>query len=112
MPANNFYIALYDPESDIISFPYFVDQYDSDFPPKRPGKGLTEYVLRTGAPLLVTPEGHREPEQPGYGVLIRAPSIDWLRPPRTTREHTSRRVVAHNVRLGGPYWVTRDTNPP
>src|SRR6266705_1000316 len=88
MPANNFYIALYDPESDIISFPYFVDQYDSDFPPKRPGKGLTEYVLRTGAPLLVTPEVHRELEQRGYVELIGAPSIDWLGVPLTIGDNT------------------------
>src|SRR3989442_13840684 len=89
MPANNFYIALYDPESDIISFPYFVDQYDSDFPPKRPGKGLTEYVLRTGAPLVVTPEGHRELEQRGYVGLIGAPPVDWVGVPLTLGGSTS-----------------------
>src|SRR5207237_755920 len=43
MPAKNFYIALYDAASDLLTFPYYVDEYDSDFPSKRPGKGLTEY---------------------------------------------------------------------
>lgn len=78
MPANNFYIALYDPTSDLLSFPYFVDQYDPDFAPKRPGKGLTEYVLRTGRPSLVTPEVHAELERRGEVELIGAPSIDWV----------------------------------
>src|SRR6266566_691412 len=55
MPAKNFYIALYDAANDHLTFPYHVDEYDSDFPSKKPGKGLTEYVLRTGQPLLVTP---------------------------------------------------------
>src|SRR5438270_739626 len=70
MPAKNFYIALYDAASDLLTFPYHVDEYDNDFPSKRPGKGLTEYVLRTGEPQLVTPElraltgrGLRRPEE-------------------------------------------------
>src|SRR5205807_558092 len=65
MPAKNFYIALYDAASDLLTFPYYVDEYDSDFPSKRPGKGLTEYVLRTGEPLLVTPEVQAELERRG-----------------------------------------------
>src|SRR6266568_2671960 len=65
MPAKNFYIALYDAANDHLTFPYHVDEYDSDFPSKKPGKGLTEYVLRTGQPLLVTPEVHAELERRG-----------------------------------------------
>ena len=106
MPANNFYIALYDAESDIISFPYFVDQYDSDFPPKRPGKGLTEYVLRTGAPLLVTPEVHRELERRGYVELIGAPSIDWLGVPLTIGDNTIGVLVAQSYAEGVRYGET------
>src|SRR5207249_7654941 len=41
MPAKNFYIALYDAANDHLTFPYHVDEYDSDFPSKKPGKGLT-----------------------------------------------------------------------
>src|SRR5205814_3895484 len=78
MPAKNFYIALYDAASDLLTFPYYVDEYDSDFPSKRPGKGLTEYVLRTGEPLLVTPEVQAELERRGQVELIGAPSIDWV----------------------------------
>ena len=29
MPVDNFFISLYDPDRDEISFPYFIDQYDS-----------------------------------------------------------------------------------
>src|SRR3989449_972566 len=70
MPAKNFYIALYDAANDHLTFPYHVDEYDSDFPSKKPGKGLTEYVLRTGQPLLVTPEVHAELERRGEDELI------------------------------------------
>src|SRR5438093_262357 len=78
MPAKNFYIALYDAVHDDLTFPYHVDEYDTDFPSKKPGKGLTEYVLRTGQPLLVTPEVHAELERPGQVELIGPPSIDWV----------------------------------
>ena len=56
MPAKNFYIALVDPVADTVSFPYFVDEHDTFNEPKPLGKGFTEYVLRTGQPLLATPE--------------------------------------------------------
>src|SRR5207247_7867196 len=41
MPAKNFYIALYDAPSGMLSFPYFVDEYDTNFPDKKHAKGHT-----------------------------------------------------------------------
>ena len=55
MNARNFYISLYDPQSQLLSFPYFVDEEDPTPTPKPLGRGLTEYVLRSGEPLLATP---------------------------------------------------------
>jgi PAS domain S-box-containing protein len=78
MPANNFYIALYDSLLDSLSFPYFVDEYDQTPAPKKLGKGLTEYVLRTGRPLLASPEVFSELEAQHEVESIGAPSIDWL----------------------------------
>jgi len=56
MYARNFYIALYDPATELLSFPYFVDEQDSAPAPKKLGRGLTEHLLRTGEALLATPE--------------------------------------------------------
>src|SRR5260370_22360312 len=81
MPAGNFYIALYDAARDTISFPYFVDEYDPPPPPKRAGRGLTEYVLRTGKPLLADEAAHRELERRREADLIGAPSAQWLGAP-------------------------------
>lgn len=50
MPAANFYIALYDAGNDLLTFPYFVDEMDARPEPLKSGRGLTGYVLRTGAP--------------------------------------------------------------
>jgi PAS domain S-box-containing protein len=78
MPASNFYIALYDKSSNLLSFPYFVDEYDPPPSPKEPGRGLTEYVLRTGRPLLASPEVFAELISQGEVESVGAPSIDWL----------------------------------
>jgi PAS domain S-box-containing protein len=87
MPAKNLYIALYDPATDIISFPYWVDEHDAAMAPKRPGRGLTEFVLRTGQPLLVTPE-HPEVERDGLVELVGTPSLDWLGVPLKVGDRT------------------------
>ena len=38
MHARNFYIAIYDPATELLSFPYFVDEQDSAPPSKKLGK--------------------------------------------------------------------------
>ncbi len=54
MPANNFFIALYDRERDKVSFPIVVEAGVSRQRPARPvGNGLADYVWRTRQPLLL-----------------------------------------------------------
>ena len=78
MNARNFYISLYDPQSQLLSFPYFVDEEDPTPAPKPLGRGLTEYILRSGEPLLVTPAVFEELERRGEVESIGTPSLDWL----------------------------------
>jgi PAS domain S-box-containing protein len=84
MPSKNFYIALYDAATDLISFPYFVDEYDQAPAPKRPGRGMTEYVMRTGKPLLATPDVRDALVQQGEVDLMGASSTVWLGVPLKT----------------------------
>ena len=59
MDASNFYIALYDDDREMINFPYYVDEVDTDVPdpdvwePFGVGnaRGATAYILRTGEPI-------------------------------------------------------------
>ncbi len=104
MPASNFYIALYDPDRDLVSFPYYVDEVDPACPrPKRPGKGLTEYVLRTGRGLLVTPDVQEDLERRGEVELIGPPSIDWLGVPLVTGGKTIGVLVVQTYTEGLRY---------
>ena len=87
MPARNFYVALYDPSSDLISYPYHEDEHDVVPAPHRPGRGLTELVLRRGERLLVTPE-RPGPERDGSADLVGVRSLDWLGVPLKVGERT------------------------
>ncbi len=88
MEAANFYIALHGPDRDVLSFPYFVDEADEPFPPKPLGKGLTEYVLRTGRPLLASPDVFEALVAAGEVERIGSDSVDWLGVPLCGRERT------------------------
>jgi PAS domain S-box-containing protein len=88
LPVQNFYLALHLPDRDEISFPYFVDQYDSPPPPQKIRRGLTEYVLRTGAPLLAPPEVFESLAQRGEVELIGENSVDWLGVPLQIGDRT------------------------
>jgi PAS domain S-box-containing protein/putative nucleotidyltransferase with HDIG domain len=89
MPADNFYIALYDAGDDLISFPYFVDEEDvPPAGPEKPGKGLTEYVIRTGKPLLCDDAADRELQRNGEVEVIGAPSAIWLGVPLNVEKKT------------------------
>ena len=78
MHAENFFIALYDPETDMLNFPYFVDQYDEPPEPIIARHGLTEYILRTGKALFATQEKCAELVAQGEISDVGAPSVDWL----------------------------------
>jgi PAS domain S-box-containing protein len=78
LDAKNFYIALHDPESNCLTFPYFVDEFDSAPAPRTPKKGLTEYVLRSGEPLLATGEKINELAAAGEVERTGSPADDWL----------------------------------
>ncbi len=96
MPVENFYIALYDPENNLLSFPYFVDQYDPPTPDGKPGRGLTEYVLRTRRPLLASQQVFDQLVAQGEVELIGTDSCDWLGVPLKTEEKIIGVMVAQS----------------
>ncbi|HUD67537.1 MAG TPA: PAS domain S-box protein [Candidatus Sulfotelmatobacter sp.] len=88
MYARNFYIALYDPATELVSFPYFVDEFDTAPPSKKMGKGLTDYLIRTGEPLLATPEVLEAMEDRGEVARNGSRSLDWMGVPLKVGHHT------------------------
>ena len=88
MNAANFYLAQYDPERNVLTFPYFVDEVEPNPDLTNPGRGITAYVLRTGEPLLATPEVFERLVAAGEVEPMGAPSIDWLGAPLKTGDVT------------------------
>jgi PAS domain S-box-containing protein len=84
--TTNFYIALYDEEKDLYTFPYYVDQYDDDFYPQQLKKSLTDYVRRTGKPVFADKHVHERLEKKGEIDLIGPDSSVWLGAPLRTAQ--------------------------
>jgi two-component system cell cycle sensor histidine kinase/response regulator CckA len=93
MCARNFSIALHDPESQLVSFPYFVDEQESAPAPTKLGSGLVEFVLRTGEPLLCTPQVAHEMQQRGKIKLNHPPPLHWLGVPLKVNHHILGAVI-------------------
>jgi PAS domain S-box-containing protein len=86
MPVSNLYIALYDPVQNLLSFPYFVDQFDEPDPPSSPRHGLTEYVLRTQEPLWATNTVFLSLIEQGEVEMVGTDSVDWIGVPLIVSE--------------------------
>ncbi|PWD98270.1 PocR ligand-binding domain-containing protein [Marinilabilia rubra] len=83
--TTNFYIALFDEKRDRISLPFHHDQKDrvNSFPA---GKTLTNYVIKTGKPLLASKALIKKLIKTGEVELIGHPSEAWLGVPLKSRK--------------------------
>ncbi len=88
MPAENFYIALHDPVTDMLSFPYFLDEKEPTPAPYKAGRGLTEYVLRSGTAMLVTPTDLQRMVAEGSVEKVGVTGVDWLGVPLQVEART------------------------
>lgn len=79
MPAENFYIAMLSADKTMLNFVYFVDEVDDMRAGQvATGRGLTEYVLRTGKSLLSNPKLEASLTKKGEIELLGPPSQVWL----------------------------------
>ena len=103
MPADNFYISLYDKDNNTLTFPYFIDQLDTEAPPKIFGKGLTEYVIDTGKPALINRKMDEKYVKEGKVELIGSPSAIWLGVPLKILDNTIGALVVQDYVNEGTY---------
>jgi PAS domain S-box-containing protein len=103
IPVDNFYIALYDEANDLISFPYYVDQFDAPPPPGKPEHGLTEYVMRTKKPLWASHTVFAELEEQGEVEIIGTDSIEWIGVPLMVGERLTGVMVTQSYTEGVVY---------
>ncbi len=80
MDTTNFFVALFDNETGLYSFPYCVDEHEEGetFSPQELKRSLTDYVRKTGRPLLVDEKKHKRLMEKGEVDLIGKPSLIWM----------------------------------
>jgi PAS domain S-box-containing protein len=86
--AENCFVALYNDESDLFSFPYHIDKYDPQPDPSPMYKSCTTYVYQTGEPLLLSQEKFDELVELGEVELVGENSPSWLGVPLVTPSKT------------------------
>lgn len=78
MRATTFYMALHDRETHIVTFPLYVEDRAKREATTRPfGNGMTEYVIRTGRPLLLNSDVAKRAHALGIEPVGR-PCLSWL----------------------------------
>jgi PAS domain S-box-containing protein len=83
--TSNFFVALYDERSGRYSFPYYADSYDSLEEYEQPlPRSLTDYVRRSGQPVLADQDVFAELKEKGEVDLVGTDSELWLGAPLST----------------------------
>lgn len=96
--TNNFYIALYDEQSEMISTPYIADQLDTsitDFPAK---KTMTGHVIKTKKSMLINQADFYELDKSGVVDLVGPSSDVWIGVPLFSGEKVIGAIVIQNYK--------------
>ena len=112
MYAENFFIALHDEATGILTFPYMADTTGHAPPPPTPlsqFRGGTAYVLRTGTAQHSTRERADELVRRGEVDLIGTMSEDWLGVPLKTNDRTIGVLVVQSY-IPGLRYMDRDVD--
>lgn len=103
MRAENFYIAIYHKDTETVSFPYFVDQVDEPPEERKAGRGLTEYILRSGEAHLIDAEMDIKLREKGETSLIGEPTQIWLGVPLKVEGNTIGAIVVQDYNNAATY---------
>lgn len=108
IPATNLFIALYDSDTDLVRFPYYVDEFDTPPEPRLlSDRGLTQRVIRTGEAVLMTPEMRAERLKRGEQI-VGSICLDWLGVPLVDSGKTIGALVIQSYR-GDVRYTSADT---
>ncbi len=101
--AENCFVALYNPTTEMFEFPFFEDQFDSAPQPMSPKRSCTDYVFRTGKPALISDVRFRQLVKQGEVELMGTPSKSWLGVPLKTPAATIGVLVVQDYATENAY---------
>ncbi len=78
LDATNFYVALYDPDQDVVTFPFDATEEEGDrFHTLPANQGLTGYIIRNRTSLLI--EENLPQRLTEIGIeMVGIPALSWL----------------------------------
>ena len=76
--AENCFFALYDENTGLFNFPYYVDQFDFAPPQMAMAKSCTSYVFNSGKSLIITPRLFQELKEQDLIELVGSASPSWI----------------------------------
>lgn len=82
--AENFFVALFDPETDLLTMQFWVDKYDAMPAPLKVGQSLSAYVFRRGKSMLFTHQDAQALIDAGEVESVGTDSPIWLGVPLKT----------------------------
>jgi len=80
-----------------------VDEFDPPYDPKPLGKGLTEYIIRTGEPALIDLQKDLELRETGEVELIGTPAQIWLGVPLKEKDKVIGVIVLQDYQNPNSY---------
>ncbi|MCG6116843.1 MAG: EAL domain-containing protein [Aquimonas sp.] len=94
--ARNFYIAMVSDDGETLNFPYCADETHNTARQRPMGMSITEYVIRSGAPLLADREQLDRLIADGVLVVRGSASVSWLGVPLIGSEGVLGAVVVQS----------------
>jgi PAS domain S-box-containing protein len=104
--AENCFVALHDPETDLLHYDFWVDQHDRAPQPRPVGLGFSSYVLQTGRPILLTEEITAEMVAAGIVQQSGTSSPSWLGVPLRTASRIIGVLAVQHYSLKDAYTET------
>ena len=101
--AENFFVALYDPQTEMFHFPFFVDQFDPPPPPQKVARTCMAYVFRTGNSSMIPQSEFDRLAAEGEVELVGSASPAWLGVPLKTPSATIGVMVVQHYQNENAY---------
>jgi len=86
--AENFFVALHDPQTEMFHFPFFVDQFDPPPLPQKVARSCMTYVFRTAQSCMIPQSEFDRLAAEGEVELVGSASPAWLGVPLKTPNAT------------------------
>jgi len=103
LDTTNFYVALYEPDTETVSFPLAIEEGQSVRWRSRPmGNGLTEYVLRNREPVLLQEDLPEQLKRMGVDLIGRT-ALSWLGVPLMLGDRVLGVMAVQSYTTSGAY---------